>query len=407
LKKTIVFFIGTGVLNDVTTEHRAAALDQEAAGIVAALQGEVAGLKVQIGVLQDTIVNLTHENVLLKRRLFGNKTERSRTDELQLTLGDLLDREKQLQKELDQALAAAQDAQRGDAEKRSGSENDKPAPKPRGRRDLSTSTLPKVPVEIIDPKLEQQGKRIGHDVSYQLIYRRGGFAVLVRQVVKYELPTNDGSTTVLGAEVPKSIFRRGLLHESSVAHIIVQKFGLGVPHYRLERYLSDGGLQLDRGTMCRYVEDAGSTLGATVVHAMWQDAREHTAILSTDATSGLIQPTQPVKGLHQSCKKGHFFTVIADCDHVLFHYTEKHNQIAVKKLFSGFKALLQCDASNVYDILDRGPPVDTEQSSEEGVVLVGCFAHYPELAIILRQSADRGIFGFLGTRPRQITRGLQ
>jgi hypothetical protein len=56
---------------------------------------------------------------------------------------------------------------------------------------------------------------------------------------------------------------------------------------------------------------------------------------------------------------------------VLFAYTEKHTQEFVKKLFGGFKGYLQCDASNVYDILDRGPPRDTE----DGVTLVGCFAH--------------------------------
>jgi hypothetical protein len=28
-----------------------------------------------------------------------------------------------------------------------------------------------------------------------------------------------------------------LLHTSSVAHIVTSKFGLGVPHYRLEREL--------------------------------------------------------------------------------------------------------------------------------------------------------------------------
>lgn len=382
--------------NSATTEETKAVAEDGAASLVAAIQAEVAGLKVQIGALQDTIVNLTHENVILKRRLFGNKTERTRTNELQLTLGDLLDREKELQKELEKAAAAAREAAAAEqANRPSNPGNESKPSKPKGRRDLSASNLPKVPVEIIDPMLEQKGKRIGHDISYQLFYRRGGFAVLVRQVVKYELPTKDGSTTVLGAEVPKSIFRRGLLHESSAAHIITQKFAMGVPHYRLERYLSDSGLELDRGTMCRYAEEAGNTFGATIVQAMWEDSRKNAAILSTDATGAMIQPEQHIKGQHQSCKKGHFFTVIPDCDHVLFHYTEKHTQVAVEKLFSGFNALLQCDASNVYDILDRGPPTDTEEAAEQGLVLVGCFAHlrryFFEAAICRYEAGIRGL----------------
>jgi hypothetical protein len=140
-------------------------------------------------------VNLTHENVILKRRLFGNKMERTRTNEMQLTLGDLLDCEKELQKELEKATAAAREAAAEQANGSSEPGNETKPSKPKGRRDLSASSLPKVPVEIIDPELEKRGKRIGHDVSYQLIYRRGGFAVLVRQVVKYELPTQDGSAS--------------------------------------------------------------------------------------------------------------------------------------------------------------------------------------------------------------------
>jgi hypothetical protein len=45
-----------------------------------------------------------HENALLKRRIYGNKTERGNTEELQLTLGNLLDGDKQLQKQLDESV---------------------------------------------------------------------------------------------------------------------------------------------------------------------------------------------------------------------------------------------------------------------------------------------------------------
>lgn len=53
------------------------------ATLVAALQAEVVGIKAEttakVQSLQDTIANLAHENALLKRRLYGNKTERSHT----------------------------------------------------------------------------------------------------------------------------------------------------------------------------------------------------------------------------------------------------------------------------------------------------------------------------------------
>jgi transposase len=365
----------------------------ELTALVSALQVELVGLKSRVtehesqnDSLRETILNLTHENELLRRRLYGNKTERSQTSELQLTLGNLLEAEKQLQKQLDEAVAKAQNG--ADADNAATDERAKT--KPKGRRDLALSKLPRVLLEILDEELEKTAKRIGFDESRQLMYRPGGFAVLVKRVAKYEVAGKDGPT-VLGVPTPKTLFPRGLLHSSAVAHILVQKFSLGVPHYRLEQHLDDQGLELDRGTMCRYVEEAGSTLGATIVHAMWTDAVANACVISTDATSALVQPEKSKDQKHQSCKKGHFFTAVVDCDHVLFAYAEKHTSDFVKKLFHGFSGYLQCDASNVYDVLERGPPKD----SDEGITLVGCWAHcrryFFEAAICKHQVGIRSL----------------
>jgi len=343
-------------------------------GLVTALQSELVGMKAEMGAkvasLEETIANLAQENMLLKRRLFGNKTERSHTSEAQLALSDLLAGEARLQQELDAAVAKAKEEAGaesnppGDASKR---------PKPKGRRNLFASNLPRFPVEILDAELENDPlyRRIGFDDSAQLMFRRGGFSVLVKRVAKYEV-IEGGAPTVVTVPSPKTLFPRALLHPSTVAHLMVSKFGLGVPHYRLERDLADQGVPLDRGTMSRYMEHAGNTLGATIVQAMWADAIANAQVISTDATGALIQPGKTAPdGLAQACKKEHFFTAVVDCDAILFAYVEHHSSESVKKLFGGFGGYLQADASNVYDILEHGRPKDTDN----GVTLVGCFAH--------------------------------
>ena len=75
--------------------------------VQSSLQAELVSLKLQIQALHETLGNLTHENDLLKRRLFGTKSERSQTSELQLTLGELFDAHKVLQKQLDEAVRKA------------------------------------------------------------------------------------------------------------------------------------------------------------------------------------------------------------------------------------------------------------------------------------------------------------
>ena len=118
--------------------------------------------------------------------------------------------------------------------------------------------------------------------------------------------------------------------------------------------------------MCRNAEEAGSALGATIVHAMFRDAIENSSILSTDATGAAIQPGPRKGDAKQACRNGHFFTVIADCAHVLFAYVERHTSEAVAKLFHGYRGFLQSDASSVYDILERGPPSEAGTRSIRG-----------------------------------------
>jgi hypothetical protein len=203
---------------------------EDTARLIAALQSELVGVKaetaIKVASLQDTIADLAHENALLKRRLFGNKTERSHTVEAQLALGDLLAAEAQLQKELDAAVAKAKEATDPEP-KQPGGPRDRP--KPTGRRDLFASNLPRCLVEILDEELEAKGcRRIGFEDSKQLMFRRGGFAVLVKRVAKYEV-IQDGSPTVITVPSPETLFPRALLHTSTIAHVITSKFGLGVP----------------------------------------------------------------------------------------------------------------------------------------------------------------------------------
>ena len=57
---------------------------------------------------------------------------------------------------------------------------------------------------------------------------------------------------------------------------------------------------------------------------------------------------------------------------MLFAYTKHHTQEAVLKLFGEFKGFLQSDASDVFDILERGPP---KEDLDDYLKLVGCWAH--------------------------------
>jgi transposase len=353
---------------------------------ISALRDVVASLEGKNAALQSALINHASEIELLKRKLFGPRSERTGTSELQLTFDALGVDDKELQKQLT-ALTAPESPSEPLADEPSASSDDggessappgdkskdksKARPKPKGRRDLSVSKLPKVVVEFTDPELAKTGRLIGYDESRQLMREPGGFKVLVKRIAKYEVPAPGGGKTVLGVEAPRTLFPRALLHTSAIAWLAVEKFALGVPHYRLEQHLASEAERLDRSTMCRAMEELGNTVGATIVNAMLVDARANCSVLSTDATGAAIQPGPRDGGPKQVCKKGHFFTIVADTDHVLFEYVEKHTSDAVATLFEGFSGYLQSDASSVYNILEAGRP----DPDDLVVTLVGCWAH--------------------------------
>ena len=82
------------------TAKLVSALAERDAAIVK-LQALIASLQGTIAALESALTNHASENELLKRRLYGTKSERSGTSELQLTLGNLLADQAKLQAELD------------------------------------------------------------------------------------------------------------------------------------------------------------------------------------------------------------------------------------------------------------------------------------------------------------------
>lgn len=358
--------------------------------VIEALRQLVASLEGKASALESALVNHATELELLRRKLYGTKSERSNTAEFQLLLEGIFGESAVLQKHLDDAkseLDAKSAGGSGAGPKGGASER----PKPTGRRNLAASKLERVTVELTDAKLAAEGRVVGWDESYQLLYVRGGFRVLVKRTARYEVD-RQGEKSVVRVEPAHTLFPRSLCHTSVFAWLAVEKFGLGVPFYRLEQHLAAEEESLDRGTMCRYMEDLGTALRDTVVAAMFDDARANCRVLSTDATGAAIQPDQATPGgRKQACKKGHFFTIVADRDHVLYHYTPTHSSDAVRQLFKGFGGLLQSDASAVYDILERGPP----ELSDERLVLVGCWAHarryFFEAAVTKHAAAIEGL----------------
>jgi hypothetical protein len=411
------------------TEPRVAQLEAKLAEVTT----ELGQAREQIARLRSAYTRALEQLALMRRRIFVAKAERAETAGMQLAFDKLLAEVKELEGKLatdgqntpqntpDTQAQAAQGEGTGNDP---AAKPDSTRPKPHARRNLSKSPLPLVRIEVVDPELEGVAERIGFEDSWRLGYERGGprRIQVARVIYKVVEPAPTGSATVaqatrnaadsngqanrvddvdttvadgseptavapelptptvqfVTAPLPKELFRRSLLAPGLVSHLLIAKFMMGVPFYRLEQKYALEGFSLDRSTMCRYSEDAGATLGA-IVEAARKEAFEQAFCLSTDATGAAIQPGPIQNGKRRPCRKGHFFVILADVDHVFFEYTEKHTSAVVSEMFKGFSGYIQADAHAVYDALFRGiPRVDHNgqvQPDPDAPTEVGCWSH--------------------------------
>jgi len=333
--------------------------------------------------LREAYQELQIEMELLRRRIFAAKAERMDTAQLLLEFAEK-------QKELDALVAELEPA--------APATGPKTKRKPTGRRDLlRNKDLPVERLEIPDAEMEAlvasgAAKRMGFEESASIKWRRGGAVCLVVARIKYRLAKNTDAadvsarldapalpTTLVTATMPPAILPRSLGTPSLYAKIAAEKFSRGMPLYRQEEQFQHEGCPIDRGTMCRWLEEIGAILGVSVVNAARLEAMGTAFCLATDATGIWVQPIATGDKKRQACKRGHFFVQIADRDHVFFEYTERETSKAVLEMFRGFSGYVQADAKSVYDILfrdpDQEPPERDAAPDPAKRSEVGCWSH--------------------------------
>ena len=361
----VIFDEAIIVMTPSTSTPSEAPRIEELLAQIATLEAEKRQISAQRDAFRDAFERARIELLLIRRRIFLASAERVDTTQLELEFKEKLNALEVMAGTLGMPVPP------------DGNEPERTKRKPTGRRNLRDQGLEEQRLELTDPvfdALVAQGKAklIKFDESSRLAWQRGGMRVLILARAVYQTVDGDGESVVATTEMPPEAFARCMAAPSLIAHIAVAKHCDGLPLARQEEILSRDGVPLDRGTMCRYLEDLGGTVGATVVEAMQLDAKRTAFCVATDATGVRIQPEREA-GKRNPCDRGHFFIQIADRDHVLFTYTRYETSAAVAEMFKGYKGYVQADAKNVFDVLflpDAKAAVDHERRSE-----VGCWSH--------------------------------
>lgn len=278
----------------------------------------------------------------LRRHIFGQKAEKVSTGQMQMAFSQVQKLVEELQG------AAAQSSARTKQSPRQA--------KPHGRQPLPEH----LPIERIELEpaqhIRDSGTRIGEEISETLEWRRGGYVRVQVVRPKYAEKRADGATQIAVAEPPCKPIPKGLAGPGLLARVIVSKFADHLPLHRQSEMFAREKITLAPSTLGGWLEPCSALL-KPVVDAMFRAAMGAHCI-AIDATGVLVQAKS-------KCKRGHFWVMVADQDHVLFRFSRKHNSATVKTLLPDFKGYLLADAAKVYDQLYNDAPV-TE---------VGCWAH--------------------------------
>lgn len=334
---------------------------------------------------------LKQELELLKRRIFVATAERVDTSQLKLEFQDKLDILNSLAgtpEEKKTEEAPPEDSNKPNNTKKE-SDDDKPDGRkkrkspPTGRRkldEIDEATLPVVRVTVTDPLFEKlvaegKAKAVSVEPSSRLGYERGGFRRVVTERVTYAAVNARGETELETAPVPPELIPRCIATADTQAYILNAKYCDGLPLYRVENIFERLGVPVARGLMSRWVEELGATFGATVVHAARQEAVSTAFCMATDATGFAIQPGPSDDGKRRPCRRGHYFVLIADRDHIFFEFKAKETSAEVRAMFRGFSGYVQADAKSVYDALFRPPDPDDPDSDQCIRIENGCWSH--------------------------------
>lgn len=298
---------------------------------------------------------LAHQLALLKRHIYGRRSERLELDPDQQKLFDQVE-----------AALASSTPQAAAAE----STNDEPpakgSPKKKGhgRRPLP----PELRRERVEHVLAEDQcvcttcskplRKIGEETSEELEYKPASMYVIEHVRFKYSCAScQDAVVTAPTAIRP---VEKGVAGPGLLAHVVTSKYADHTPLNRLEGIFARSGVHISRKTMCDWVDRVASLMRPIYVAMI--DVMLQSMVLHVDDT-----PVPVLDPALSRTRIGRLWVYVGDRDHplVLYDYRPDRKGAGPVKFLGGYRGYLQVDAYSGYDKLFR----------DGAVVEVGCWAH--------------------------------
>jgi transposase len=296
------------------------------------------------------IEKLKNELLILRRQLFGHKSERYiKEDPAQLKLD--FGGEEVLPEEEKARLESLKETITYERKRK------KANPEHPVRQPLPAELERKV--EIIEPNPIPEGSKcIGEEVTELLEFSPGRF--YVRRIVRKKYALAKYAGIVIG-ELPSLPLPKSNAGASLLAHLLVSKYQDHLPFYRQIEMFKRQGISLAQGTVNGWFKAS-----VDLLEPLYETLKKE--VLSSDYLQ-IDETTIPVmdKDRPGATKKGYHWIIRApEMRKLYFHYDEgsRAQRVAID-ILKDFKGAVQSDGYVAYDIYEN----------KKGVLLLGCWAH--------------------------------
>jgi transposase len=192
------------------------------------------------------------------------------------------------------------------------------------------------------PGCGQARERIGCETSEQLEFIPASLEVIEHVRWKYACRHCQEHVTI--ATTPAKPIDKGLPGPGLLAMLVVGKYGDHLPLYRLEDVFARHGVEISRGTLCRWARATADRL-EPLYQVMVDRVRASKVIHTDDTPVPVLDPTLP------HTRTGRFWVYVGDRGHPysVYDYTTSRKRDGPAEFLREFTGYLQADAFAGYD----------------------------------------------------------
>ena len=315
------------------------------------LQAECSSLKQQVELLMEHLK-------LSKHKQFGASSEKSEYDGTQLNIFN------EAETEADKTVA---EPELVEIEKHY-----------RKSKRLTKDRLPEnLPVETIEYKLSDEERIcptpdcgtlrhiMGENVRYELKIIPQQVIIVEHKEYVYACRPCEAKAEpvpIIKAKAPEPVIFKSFASPEAIAHIMCQKFVMGVPLYRQEQEFNRNGIMLSRQTMSNWLIRATEDWLEPIYDKL------HKLLLARNVLHADESTLQVLRETGKAAKSKSFmwlYRTSGDTEHpiVLYEYQPGRHAKYPKEFLAGFEGYLHTDG---YDGYHKLP---------ENIAVVGCWAH--------------------------------